>query len=927
MKKFHLIALAFIGALGFLFVSTPKTINFNDGFRKPGEAPIGRKAWDAKRLADPNSLALPKNIRSREMRFAQTLPSDLGNSGLNWTAEGPYNVGGRTRALAIDCTDENILIAGGASGGVWRSTDQGQSWNKMTRHFQLHNVTCIDQDTRPGKEHIWYHGSGELSGSSAGGGDAYFDGNGIYKSIDGGMSWDSIPITADNVAAGAFNPWDFIWNIALDPSNLNEDELYCATYGSIHRSLDGGQSWSQVLGGGNAYYNNVEVTSNGIVYATLSSDGTDKGIWRSADGISWNRIQPTSFPQIYGRAAIGINPSDENEIYFLIAETDGAGQFTNTFFNGQTWTSLYKYTYLCGDGSDTCGIWEDLSASIPANRPTTFDNFNAQGGYDLLVKVKPDNPDIVFIGGTNLWRSTDGFQSDSNTAQIGGYYEGSYHGQGNWDIYDTHHPDQHDLLFLPSDPNVMISATDGGIYKSNNCLATPHIWERLNNGYQTTQLYSVSISKDVSNPLILGGFQDNGNFINFSGDPMQEWTMPFNGDGTYSEIADNNEDFYIQIQRGVLYKMQLDNNGTIQAFNRMDPADADTSDFQFINQLCMVPDNDEILYFPEGNTIWRQEAANSFPYNNDHNRIMDGWTELNPNFVGTDSLQNITAIAATPSAQNKVYYGTDQGKLYRINNATFINPPHQELTDNLFPNSGFITHICIDPIDANKIIVTFSNYNTNSIFYSDDAGSTWGNISGNLEEPNGSGFYTGAGDGPSCRSAQILYLNGQAVYLMATSTGLYATDSLQPYYTGFTPDVTTKWTQIGTETIGNVVVENIKVRQTDGWLVVGTHGTGVYSTHITDINQIFPNSAVTSINKGSFEIYPNPASKAFNINCTDFSIQKVTAHNALGKLVLQQTFAEPIAQQRINTSNWPSGLYYITIESNSEKRIEKLIVQ
>ena len=143
------------------------------------------------------------------MRFAQTLPSDLGNSGLNWTAEGPYNVGGRTRALAIDCTDENILIAGGASGGVWRSTDQGQSWNKMTRHFQLHNVTCIDQDTRPGKEHIWYHGSGELSGSSAGGGDAYFDGNGIYKSIDGGMSWDSIPITADNVAAGAFNPWDF----------------------------------------------------------------------------------------------------------------------------------------------------------------------------------------------------------------------------------------------------------------------------------------------------------------------------------------------------------------------------------------------------------------------------------------------------------------------------------------------------------------------------------------------------------------------------------------------------------------------------------------------------------------------------------------------------------------------------------------------
>ena len=177
------------------------------------------------------------------------------------------------------------------------------------------------------------------------------------------------------------------------------------------------------------------------------------------------------------------------------------------------------------------------------NRPTTFDNFNAQGGYDLLVKVKTDEPNVVFIGGTNLWRSTDGFTSDTNTSQIGGYFEGSYHGQGNWDIYDTHHPDQHDLLFLPSNPDVILSATDGGVYKSNDCKATPHVWERLNNGYQTTQLYSVSISKDPNNPVILGGFQDNGNFVNFSGDPLDEWTMPFNGDGTYSEIADNNEDF------------------------------------------------------------------------------------------------------------------------------------------------------------------------------------------------------------------------------------------------------------------------------------------------------------------------------------------------------------------------------------------------
>ena len=141
----------------------------------------------------------------------------------------------------------------------------------------------------------------------------------------------------------------------------------------------------------------------------------------------------------------------------------------------------------------------------------------------------------------------------------------------------------------------------------------------------------------------------------------------------------------------------------------------------------MVPDNDEILYFQKGIPFGDRKQPTAFrTITILKTELWIGWTELNPNFVGTDSLQNITAIAATPSAQNKVYYGTDQGKLYRISNATFINPPHQELTDNLFPNSGFITHICIDPIDANNIIVTFSNYNTNSIFYSDDAGSTWG---------------------------------------------------------------------------------------------------------------------------------------------------------------------------------------------------------
>ena len=921
MKKLYFLSAAIITSITLILVSPNQEVNFHDGFRKPGEAPGGRKSWDAKRLLDPSTGKVPNNMHSRELKFAQSLPNDINNSSLEWRAEGPYNVGGRTRALAFDCTNENILLAGGASGGVWRSTNQGESWAKMTNPFQLHNVTCIDQDTREGKEHIWYHGTGELTGSSASGGDAYFDGNGIYKSTDGGVSWDSIPFTADNIAAGAFNPWDFVWNVALDPSNSEEDELYAATYGSIHRSIDGGSSWEVQLGGGSAYYNNVEVTTEGVVYATLSSDGKDKGIWRSDNGTDWTNIIPDDFPTVYGRTAIGINPSNENEVYFLTSETEGYGQYSEVFFNGDTWTSFWKYTFLCGDGSDTCGTWEALHENIPAGG-LPFDNFNAQGGYDLLVKVKPDEPNIVFIGGTNLWRSTDGFTSDSNITQIGGYFEGSAHGNGNWDIYDTHHPDQHDLLFLPSNPDVILSATDGGVYKSNNCKATPHVWERLNNGYQTTQLYAVTMSKEANDPLILGGFQDNGNFVTFSEDNTADWTMPFNGDGSYSAIADNKEDFYIQIQRGVLYKMQLDNSGEIQAYNRMDPLSADTFDYGFINYLAMDPNNDNIIYFPEGNVLWRNNDAGNFPYNNSHERSDFGWEAFADSLAYND---DITVVAVSTAPANTVYYGTDDGRLFRIYNAHEGNPGHVEVTDNEFPSGGYVTGICIDPQDASNVIVVFSNYNKNSLFFSSDNGNTWGNISGNLEEPNASGFYTGTGDGPSCRTAAIAHLaSGETLYIVGTSTGLYATSELDPY-SGISMQETTKWTQIGTQEIGNVVIENIQFREADGKLLVGTHGTGIYSATISSLNDIYPTSITELPNQQFFSVYPNPSTSYTTVKWENKDIHTLIVADAMGKIVWEQKTQNQ--QIQIDNSNWPKGIYYIILKSKQEQYTQKLIVQ
>ena len=298
--------------------------NYNKVKMYPSDNPTERVVWEKIRLMDPATGQIPRNIHKKERTFAKTLPSvNFSNakniSQANWVHRGPFNVGGRTRALAIDVTNENILFAGGASGGMFRSTDGGMSWSMTTHPNQLHNVTCVSQDTRPGKENIWYFGSGELRGSSASGGEAYYQGNGIYKSIDGGLSWDSLSSTATNTPHSFDNDFDFIWNIVTDPSNDSMDVIYAATYGSIYRSADGGASWSKSINGGNAYHNNVAITSNGVVYATLSSDGSSsgRGIWRSDDGINWTKINDAMFPPIYARIAIGINPSNENEIYFL----------------------------------------------------------------------------------------------------------------------------------------------------------------------------------------------------------------------------------------------------------------------------------------------------------------------------------------------------------------------------------------------------------------------------------------------------------------------------------------------------------------------------------------------------------------------------------------------------------------------------------
>ena len=255
---------------------------FNEKF----ESPERRDEWINKMLMDPSTGKIPDNIRAREVKFksnALDRRSIMATESHSWTSRGPFNIGGRTRALAVDVRNDDVIIAGGVSGGMWKSTDGGSSWIKTSAASDLHSVTAVAQDTRSGHEDTWYYVTGELVGNSASSSGATYLGNGVFKSTDGGDSWTNIEGTASNTPEDLENYFDINYNVVVNPIN---GDIHVASFGVIISSTDGGTSWTTTLNA-NGYFADVAVTSTGVLYATISSDG-DGGIYRS-DAIDFAR--------------------------------------------------------------------------------------------------------------------------------------------------------------------------------------------------------------------------------------------------------------------------------------------------------------------------------------------------------------------------------------------------------------------------------------------------------------------------------------------------------------------------------------------------------------------------------------------------------------------------------------------------------------
>ncbi|MDR8389628.1 T9SS type A sorting domain-containing protein [Aliifodinibius sp. S!AR15-10] len=792
------------------------------------ETNAARSEYFFRLLRDPATNRIPEDIRSRELNFAKQLPvrgstvpgrSKATTAAVDyvWHGVGPVDVGGRTRALGIDQRNSNIIIAGGVSGGIWKSTDGGDTWEMKTDPSQNMSVSYLAQD--PNNLDTWYYASGEFLGNSARdqGSRAFYHGTGVYKSTDNGESWQQIVGDSDVFYNSQF---DYISRIVVSPVS---GSIFIASNGfGIYRSTDGGQTWSRVLGEGATYFD-VNVGPNGKLVAVVSEAGPgteDPGVYFSTDdGDSWTYVTPNSFPNAHRRSVAAFAPSDPSIFYVFTHKGSGDNQQV----------SFHKFTLNTSD-TDTAST-EDRSANIP-NFGEPVGGINVQGGYNMVVRVKPDNPNFVFVGGVNLFRSTDGFATaplDSNddgeddASEKDKYWIGGYAKVNNVSQYSNHHPDQHILAFDPNDPNNVWSGHDGGLSYTDDITASAVNWTDRDEGYVTSQFYTVAIPNDPENPSVVGGTQDNGSpYFVLDGSMNQDGDSRdiSSGDGAYAAITDNH--LFTSSQLGRTLRYDLDETDTYNFEAYVHPRGAQNQ--LFIHPYALDPADESIMYYPDVMSptqdkqgtprIWVNTTVDEI-INSNSGGATSGWQAVD---LDISNQYLISALEVSRRPTDVLYYaassGSSQPKVFKATDAS----GGFNITDisiDAAQSGAYVHDIALNPTDGNEALVVMSNYSITGLFHTTDGGETWTAVEGNLENEE-----SGSGEGPSLRSATIMPTGSSTIYMVGTSIGLFSTDILD--------GGNTSWGQESANGLGNTVTEFVTSRYTDGMVAVGSHGRGIF---------------------------------------------------------------------------------------------------
>jgi hypothetical protein len=356
----------------------------------------------------------------------------------------------------------------------------------------------------------------------------------------------------------------------------------------------------------------------------------------------------------------------------------------------------------------------------------------------------------------------------------------------------------------------------------------------------------------------------------------------------------------------------MDAQGNVQAFRRIDPVGPAKSDYMFINPLALDPNDANVLYLPAGRKFYRQNQLGSIALTGEWDTLAQGWVQ----FPDTLTAGEFSAVSVSQtSPQNRVYLGTSNNKLFRIDNAHQGTPSFTTLTSPLTNNAANVNCIAVDPRNADRIVVVYSNYNIYSLYLSEDGGTTWKKVGGNLEAAVG-----GSGNAPSIRWVNILpQPNGKTKYFCGTSVGLYSADTLLLHATG---QPGTQWVQEGPDAIGSTVVSYVESRPSDGLVVAATHGNGMFTASFS------PASAAgepTASNK--VRVTPNPATDFIRLDLDETWKGDVvfSLYDLKGTLIRQKQFRG--TQASLDLQELSKGVYLWSVQAAGRKDSGKIVLQ
>jgi PKD repeat protein len=488
----------------------------------------------------------------------------------DWKCLGPFNspggyIGvGRINAIAFSPTDPQTLYVGAPSGGFWITHNHGASWSPLTDNLPSLGVSAILIDKTDAN--TIYLGTGDRDAGDAAG-------IGIYKSNDGGNSWQQMNTGVESATVG---------KIIQHPTQTQT--LLAATSSGIAVSTNGGLAWTIKISG-NFQDIQFNPANPSIVYASASG-----AFYRSIDtGTTWTRIS-SGFPTTINRGAIGVGPSDPNVVYFLLSNS------TNSGLSG-----FYKST--------DAGLTFQLIASSPnilAGDCAGTDT-GGQGWYDLTIAVESNDINTIYIGGVNIWKSTTG---GSSWQVLTGWSPSGCSGQ-------TIHADQHFFGFSPLNGHLYIG-NDGGIcYTADKGSSFNEIAQNI----PIAQVYKIG-QHPLNGNLLANGFQDNGS--SYYDGSNKSWNLLNGGDGMTCAYDPVDNIVYSTIYYGDIYRTT---NGIFNGQIAGNGVNNITEKGGWVTPFIIDQSNSNVM-FAGYNNIWRTQNCKDTPSSVRWEKItMQSWTK------------------------------------------------------------------------------------------------------------------------------------------------------------------------------------------------------------------------------------------------------------------------------------------------------------